>query len=86
MQQGNGLMKERQLAGVVYSRFRLTPAEARIAAGIVRGKTLASIAKARGIAVETVRTQLKSIFKKTRTHRQAQLVALLVRLEQSRGI
>jgi len=59
----------------VYSK--LTPAEARIALGIARGDALAAIAKAHGISIATVRTQLKSVFAKTGTHRQAQLVALL---------
>jgi DNA-binding CsgD family transcriptional regulator len=60
------------------SRFMLTPAEVQIALGIAEGKTLASIAKVRGVAVSTARGQLKSVFVKTGTHRQAELVALLV--------
>jgi DNA-binding CsgD family transcriptional regulator len=58
-------------------RFRLTPAEARIALGIAEGATLAAIAEARGVSVSTARTQLKSVFAKTNVHRQAELVALL---------
>jgi DNA-binding CsgD family transcriptional regulator len=60
------------------SRFLLTPAEAQIALGIADGETLAAIAEARGVSVSTARTQLKSVFAKTGTHRQAELVALLV--------
>lgn len=56
---------------------RLTPAESRIAHGIARGEPLSAIAKANGISIGTARTQLKSVFVKTGTHRQAQLVALL---------
>lgn len=56
---------------------RLTPAESRIARGIARGEPLAAIAEANGISIGTARTQLKSVFVKTGTHRQAQLVALL---------
>ena len=60
------------------SRFCLTPAEVKIALGIADGKTLATVAEERGVSVSTVRTQLKSVFVKTGTHRQAELVALLV--------
>jgi DNA-binding CsgD family transcriptional regulator len=60
------------------SRFDLTPAEAQIALGIAGGKTLAAIAEARSVSVSTAREQLKSVFVKTGTHRQAELVALLV--------
>ena len=60
------------------SRFCLTPAEAQIALGIADGKTLAAVAEVRGVSVSTARAQLKSVFVKTGTHRQAELVAFLV--------
>ena len=62
---------------VLRSAFGLTPAETRIAIGISRGKSPAVIAKSHGVAVATVRTQLKSVFAKTRTHRQAELAAFV---------
>jgi len=62
----------------LHSRFMLTPAEVQVALGIAEGKTLAAIAKMRGVATSTTRDQLKSVFVKTGTHRQAELVALLV--------
>jgi DNA-binding CsgD family transcriptional regulator len=58
--------------------FKLTPAESRIALGIARGEALADIAHAHGISVNTARTQLRSIFSKTHTHRQAELAVLLM--------
>jgi DNA-binding CsgD family transcriptional regulator len=58
--------------------FQLTPAEARIALGIARGKTLANIAQLHGISVQTAKTQLKSVFSKTHTHRQAELAVLMI--------
>ena len=61
------------------SQFMLTPAETQIALGIAEGKTLAAIAEIRKVAVSTARDQLKSVFAKTGTHRQAELVALLAR-------
>jgi DNA-binding CsgD family transcriptional regulator len=60
--------------------FDLTAAEAKLATEIVTGKPLAEIADARGISIATARTQLASIFAKTRTRRQAELVALLTRI------
>ena len=62
----------------LHSRFMLTPAEVQIALGIAEGNTLTAIAKMRGVAISTVRGQLKSVFVKTGTHRQAELVGLLV--------
>ena len=60
------------------SRFYLTPAEAQIALSIADAETLAAVAEVRGVSVSTARTQLKSVFVKTGTHRQAELVVLLV--------
>jgi DNA-binding CsgD family transcriptional regulator len=58
--------------------FDLTPAEARLALHLVAGETLRSAAVKLSIAYETVRTQLKNIFNKTGTHRQAELVLVIV--------
>lgn len=60
--------------------YRLTPAEARLAVHLGSGAALPEAAKALGITVATVRTQLRSIFDKTHTHRQAELVILIARL------
>lgn len=60
--------------------FGLTRAEAEVAALVGQGKSPAAIADRRGIARVTVRNQLKTIFAKTGTHRQSELVALLSRL------
>jgi DNA-binding CsgD family transcriptional regulator len=68
---------------ILSSSFRLTPAEARIAYGIARGKTLATIAAAHGIAMTTAKTQLHAVFIKTGTHRQAELTALLAGMNRA---
>lgn len=60
--------------------FGLSAAEARLAAAIARGRTLAEISQAEGTSRETVRSQLKAVFSKTDTSRQAELVLLLSRL------
>jgi DNA-binding CsgD family transcriptional regulator len=44
------------------------------------GAALAEAAEKLGVSVATVRTQLRSIFDKTHTHRQAELVILIARL------
>ncbi len=57
--------------------FDLTPTEARVASLLVEGKSVKAIARMQGVAANTVRMQLKSVFSKTGVHRQAQLVSLL---------
>lgn len=57
--------------------FRLTQAESRLAAGLAQGRTLKSLAEERQVSLNTVRSQLKAVFAKTNTRRQAELVALL---------
>jgi DNA-binding CsgD family transcriptional regulator len=59
--------------------FHLTPSEAKLAQLLVRGVPLGEAAGQLGVAVETVRKKLQSIFEKTGTHRQAELVTLLLR-------
>ena len=60
--------------------FGLTAAEARLAVLIARGETLDQVAQACKVSMATARTQLSGVFQKTRTHRQAELVALLARV------
>lgn len=60
--------------------FGLTRAEARLTLFLVGGKTLTEIAEMLNLSVATVRTQLKCVFEKTYTHRQAELVVLVLRL------
>lgn len=60
--------------------YGVTQAEARLAARLFSGETLADAASNCGIAQATARTQLRHIFEKTGTHRQAELMRLLVAL------
>ena len=64
-------------AEVVQGLFDLTPAEARLAREIGRGKTVAEIAAVSGLSPGTLRTQIKAILGKTGLHRQADLLGLL---------
>jgi DNA-binding CsgD family transcriptional regulator len=61
------------------NRFDLTPAETRLVVLLVTGASLKSSAKALGVGYETVRRHLKSVFLKTGTHRQAELVLTVLR-------
>ncbi len=67
-------------ATLLEQAFGLTPAEARLAAQIAAGKTLADIALEEGSARETLRSRLKAIFEKTGTGRQAELTLLLSKI------
>jgi DNA-binding CsgD family transcriptional regulator len=51
-----------------------------LAVQITRGDTPADIARETGVSIATVRSQLASVFAKTQTGRQAELVALLARV------
>lgn len=57
--------------------FGFTPAEARLAKAIGIGETLEIYAENNGLQVSTVRCQLKSIFAKSGTGRQTDLVRLI---------
>ncbi len=59
-------------------RFGLTPAEAAFALEIVKGDGRQAAADRLGITVGTARTHLSSIFDKTGSKRQAELVRLLL--------
>jgi len=57
--------------------FDLTPAEARITSLLIDGNSVDSISKMQSVSLNTVRTQLKSVFLKTGVDRQVDLVRLL---------
>lgn len=60
--------------------FGLTPTEAEILVLLGRGMRLRDIAEVKSIAYETARSHLRSIFTKTETGRQAELVALVANI------
>lgn len=62
---------------LVQGLFDLTPAEARVARDIARGLGVPEAAVQAGVTEGTVRSQLKAVFAKTGTSRQAELAALL---------
>ena len=58
--------------------YGLTPAEAELTALLSRGLSLDEAADRRGVSRNTARGQLKRIFAKTRTNRQAELVRMVL--------
>ncbi len=72
---------ESEPAAVLLRRlYRFTEAEAEVALRVMHGEDLKLIAEELAISLTTVRTHLQHIFDKTDTHRQAQLVHLLLAL------
>jgi DNA-binding CsgD family transcriptional regulator len=67
-------------AAILAKAFRLTPSEAKLACIIARGAPPNIAARELKISRETARNQLKSVFAKTNTHRQSELVALLMQV------
>jgi DNA-binding CsgD family transcriptional regulator len=60
------------------SAYGLTPAEVRLAEQILMTGSLPEIAERMGTSQNTVRSQLKTLFAKTRTNSQSQLMKLLM--------
>lgn len=58
--------------------FGLSPAEARLARALTLGESLETYARENDLRLPTVKTQLRSIFAKTGTNRQAALVRLVI--------
>ena len=56
----------------------LTPAEAGLAQALAAGQSLHEYADAAHVTCETARWRLKQVLAKTDTHRQAELVRLLL--------
>ncbi|WP_158639011.1 helix-turn-helix transcriptional regulator [Elioraea rosea] len=65
-------------ADALRAAYSLTQAEARLALRIANGETLGAAAGALGISLTTAKTHLQRVFDKTGTHRQAELVRLLI--------
>lgn len=58
--------------------FGFTPAEAALALDLADGLAAADCASLRGVSLHTVRSQLRALFGKTGTSRQAELVTLVL--------
>ncbi|MGV8929301.1 MAG: helix-turn-helix transcriptional regulator [Brevundimonas sp.] len=62
---------------LMHSLFDLTPSEARVARGLAIGQSPEEIAIAGGVAITTVRSQLRRVLEKTGCSRQSEVAALL---------
>jgi DNA-binding CsgD family transcriptional regulator/PAS domain-containing protein len=58
--------------------YELTPAEAEVAISIANGLSADEVAAMNGVAISTVRSQLKAIFRKMGLNHQAELVKVLL--------
>jgi|GEM_PF-7078193 len=73
----------RSRAAILKALYKLTPTEARIADLLLQGLETREISHAVGNTLESVRFNIKQIFAKTGTNRQAQLVRLMLGLISS---
>jgi DNA-binding CsgD family transcriptional regulator len=60
--------------------YGLTSAETELALLLAAGKSLREAAAERSVSLETARSQLKTLFSKTNTRRQSELVRLVLLL------
>lgn len=67
-------------AAVLQNAFGLSKSETALTLCLLQGQTLKEVARDRNTSMATVRVQLSSIFAKTNTNRQAELVALVAGL------
>lgn len=65
--------------------YELTPSEAALVHNLLSGETLNEIAATAGRSINTLKTHLRSIFMKTDTARQQELISLLMPLTEYRG-
>ena len=70
--------RQRPAEDILRTRFGLTPAESRVALLLCDGRAPKNIAETIGVSVETVRSQMKSIYSKADVRRQSELVRLLL--------
>jgi len=70
--------RQRPAQDILRTLFGLTPAECRVALLLGDGRAPKEIAAMIGVSVETVRSQMKSIFSKAGVKRQSELVRLLL--------
>ncbi|MDB1123207.1 alpha/beta fold hydrolase [Vibrio algarum] len=59
-------------------QYELTKAEQKLVENLAHNKTLNEISESHGVSINTIRTQLKSVFQKTGCHRQSELMKLVL--------
>ena len=78
-------MEHRQREASIRRHFGLTTAESALAVEILKGDGRMAAARRCGVTSATAKTHLSSIFSKTGTHRQAELVRVLLSADDRRG-
>ena len=71
---------ERSRAPIMQALYSLTPAESRLADRLLQGLELRDAADHLGVTIETARFHLKRVLSKTGTHRQSNLIRLMLSL------
>ena len=66
--------------GTLCELFGLTGAEARAALQVLQGGSVTDMAQRLGVAANTFKSQIKAVYAKTHTNRQADLLKLLLAL------
>lgn len=74
------LLENKPRSELLSELFQLSPAESRLAGLIAQGLSPEDCAARLGVSINTVRSQLRALFRKTDTERQAELVSLFTRL------
>lgn len=69
----------------ILAHFGLTPAEYRVALLLADGHEPNAVAQMLGVSRNTLKSQISSIYRKTNTSRQAQLVRLLLQMSAKPG-
>jgi DNA-binding CsgD family transcriptional regulator len=60
------------------SVFKFTPAECKVALSLLDGFSTKEIAQKNKVRADTVKKQIQSIYRKTSTHKQSELVKILL--------
>ncbi len=71
-------MRPTMTANLIRGLFGLSEAEASLTIALCSGRTLEEVALERGTSINTIKTQLKSVFLRTGTKRQADLISLVL--------
>ncbi|TVT50117.1 MAG: hypothetical protein FHK82_16505, partial [Sedimenticola thiotaurini] len=69
----------KSLGDSIQQRYRLTKTETNITLYLIQGRETKEITELLDIQRETLKTHLKNIFKKTNTHRQSELISVILR-------
>jgi DNA-binding CsgD family transcriptional regulator len=77
--------RDTSLSSRVRALYGLTRAEAEIVTALCDGRALEQLSQERGVALSTVRTQMKAIYLKMDCSRQSELVARVARLPRFTG-